>query len=49
MQVGDDQQALLFPEQRTREIGEERDVGDSNAAAFPSPLRGGVRGGGSGE
>ena len=29
MQVGDDEQALLFPEQRAGEIGEQRDAGDA--------------------
>ena len=28
MQVGDDQQALLFPEQRAGEIGDKRHAGD---------------------
>ena len=30
MQVGDDQQALLLPEQRAGEIGEKRHVGNGN-------------------
>ena len=48
MQVGNHEQTLLFPEQRAGEIGEQGDVGDDDAL-FPSPLRGGVRGGGSSE
>jgi hypothetical protein len=48
MQVGDHEQALLLPEQRAREIGDEGNVGDEDVL-LPSPLRGGVRGGGSGE
>ena len=36
MQVGDDEQALLFPEQRAGEIGEQRDVGDRNLEARTS-------------
>ena len=30
MQVGDDEQALLFPEQRAGEIGEQRHIGNRN-------------------
>ena len=30
MQIGDDEQALLFPEQRAGEIGDERHAGDTD-------------------
>ena len=32
MQIGDDEQPLLFPEQRAGEIGEQRDAGDPYTA-----------------
>ena len=43
MQVGDDEQALLFPEQRAGEIGDQRDAGDDKCRA--GDIDGGAHGG----
>ena len=42
MQVGDDEQALLFPEQRAGEVGHHGDACDRErpGLSLPSPLRG---------